>query len=180
MDPENPFSRSPVSQPVRIFNGNLRLPNKLSISHTRRVRGPTHPIPPRPINAARLWVCDSTNIESSLAMISSRPMNLRSMAKGTVEEGVTILRFLANSAITHSQSTGTRGTQQARKKPIGLIKYFCYELRTESSPDNLWRFLFKSPEIFQCNFVAICSLAIKFYHHGMICVELDWCFNLYW
>ena len=42
-------------------------------------------------------------------MISSRPMNLRSLAKGTVEEGATILGFLANSAIAHSQSTAMRG-----------------------------------------------------------------------
>ena len=76
----------------------------------------THPMPPKPINAARVWICDFANIKSSLPMISSRPMNLRSLAKGTVEEGTTILGFLANSAIAHSQLTATRGKTTGTQK----------------------------------------------------------------
>lgn len=57
-------------------------------------------------------------------MISSRPINLRSLAKGTVEEGATILRFLPNSAIAHSQSTAKCCIIGVTKKIIGLIKIF--------------------------------------------------------
>jgi hypothetical protein len=53
-------------------------------------------------------------------------MNLRSLAKGTVEEGTTILGFLASSAIADSQSISTCGITigTPKKTPIGQIKIF--------------------------------------------------------
>jgi hypothetical protein len=46
------------------------------------IAGQTHPTPPMPANATRLW---TSNFLSISVIISSRPMNFESLSNGTVK-----------------------------------------------------------------------------------------------
>src|SRR2546429_2239852 len=72
-----------TSESIAVFNGDLGLPVRHISEMSTFITRQTHPTPPMPASATRLWTLNCWPI---FVIISSRPMNFfESLSKGTVK-----------------------------------------------------------------------------------------------
>ena len=71
-----------ILESIAVFNGDLGFPIGHVSEVSNLVTKQTHPTPPMPASATRLWTSNRLPIS---AIISSRPMNFESLSNGTVK-----------------------------------------------------------------------------------------------
>jgi hypothetical protein len=85
MYPENIALRMLISESIAVFNGNLGFPVGYVSEMSNLVTKQTHPTPPMPASATRLW---TSNCLPIFVIISSRPTNFGSLSNGTAKHAV--------------------------------------------------------------------------------------------